>query len=247
MQHVSQPVRTSPANNAKMTAARGLAELVHALPRELFDEILELTFTPNASEVKISGSYLPPPQLQVSRSTREAFAASYYRYNCFLFEHLWGHDFESSSLNRERLSREQSSDAIPPRVEGAVRCGRWLNSLEEKHRNTITLIRWDLEPRSTDTVQEAFEEFIWAASLALSSYRNHFLNYSWRMRTFGRLHGSAIKPNHGGGHEETWIKFLKSNAQHWQALGGILQKGPNGGDQFYEQMADGQLHLVMSD
>lgn len=240
-------MRTPPANNAAKSAARSLVQLVHELPRELFDEIFELTFTSNALEVKISGSYLPPPQLQVSRSTREAFAASYYGDSCFLFEHLWGHDSESSGSDRERLRREQPSDANPPRVEGAVRCGRWLESLEEEHRNTITLIRWDLEPRSTTTVQEAFEEFMWAALLALSSYSNHFQNCSWRMRTFGRLHGSAIKPDHGRGHETTWVRFHGGQAHHWQALGGTIQRGPNGEAHFYEQRRDGQLHLVVFD
>ena len=226
-----------------MTAARSLVELVQNLPRELFDEIFELTFTSNALEVKIIGSYLPPPQLQVSRSTREAFAACYGD-SCFLFEHLWGHNSESSGFSLERLRQAQSSDANPPRVEGAVRCGRWLESLEEEHRNTIALIHWDLEPRSTSTVQEAFEEFMWAALLALSNYRQ---NCSWRMRTFGRLHGSAIKPDHGRGHERTWVRFRGGQAHHWQALGGFIQRGPNGQDHFYEQRRDGQLHLVVFD
>ena len=108
-------------------------------------------------------------------------------------------------------------------------------------------MRWDLEPRSTNTVCEAYEEFIWAASLALSTFRNHLSDHHQRPTVFYNLRGSAIKLVSGRRHEKTWVKFFESQARQWQALGGTLQKGPNGGDQFYEQRADGQLQLVVFD
>lgn len=55
-----------------------LASLVQALPKELYDEIYELTFTTNSSIRHITERYQPPICLQVSRSTRETVAASYY-------------------------------------------------------------------------------------------------------------------------------------------------------------------------
>jgi hypothetical protein len=55
-----------------------LEKLVQALPPELYNEVLRLTFTASASPRYISGSCKPPSSLQVSRDTRKHFGESYF-------------------------------------------------------------------------------------------------------------------------------------------------------------------------
>lgn len=58
-----------------------LAADVQNLPKELYDEIYDLVFTARSTEqvTRIDASYRPPAMLPVSRTTRQKFAASYYR------------------------------------------------------------------------------------------------------------------------------------------------------------------------
>ena len=60
-----------------------LDELVQDLPRELYDEILRLTFTAEPAAHLIDKAYKPPKRLRVSRQTREMFAASFYGSSVF--------------------------------------------------------------------------------------------------------------------------------------------------------------------
>jgi hypothetical protein len=62
-----------------------LCELVQALPRELYDEIYNLTFTANGGEIHVDKNYKPPAQLHVNRASRELFAKQYYGNTTFHF------------------------------------------------------------------------------------------------------------------------------------------------------------------
>lgn len=55
-----------------------LAQRVQDLPAELYDMVLEYTFTAGRERIEITPAYKPPPQLQVSRTTRDLFAKHYY-------------------------------------------------------------------------------------------------------------------------------------------------------------------------
>ena len=55
-----------------------LAQRMQDLPVELYDMVLEYSFTADEERVGVSWSYKPPARLQVSRATRELFAKKYY-------------------------------------------------------------------------------------------------------------------------------------------------------------------------
>ncbi|KAK4494304.1 hypothetical protein PRZ48_014602 [Zasmidium cellare] len=55
-----------------------LRQRLEALPQELYDEIYDLTFTPDGGTRNISDTYRPPAQLQVSRATRLQFSKAYF-------------------------------------------------------------------------------------------------------------------------------------------------------------------------
>lgn len=55
-----------------------LAQRVQDLPAELYDMVLEYTFTADEERVAISPYYKPLARLHVSRATRDLFAKNYY-------------------------------------------------------------------------------------------------------------------------------------------------------------------------
>ena len=63
-----------------------LISRIHALPRELFDEIYDSVTTTSAREVRMTKSYEPPVLLQYNRNAREQCARSYYRNATFFFD-----------------------------------------------------------------------------------------------------------------------------------------------------------------
>lgn len=67
-----------------------LAQRVQNLPAELYDMVLEYTFTADEERIEITLAYKPPAQLQVSRATRELFAQDYYTTTRFVVP-VWAH------------------------------------------------------------------------------------------------------------------------------------------------------------
>lgn len=65
-----------------------LNKRINALPQELIDMISDEVFTADSDQVyEIATDYKPPSTLQVSRSTRQKFAQSYYgNGSSFLFQ-----------------------------------------------------------------------------------------------------------------------------------------------------------------
>ena len=60
-----------------MASADQLARRVQALPRELYDHILDYTLT-TPSTITIERAYRPPPQLQIDRATRRIASRALY-------------------------------------------------------------------------------------------------------------------------------------------------------------------------
>jgi hypothetical protein len=58
--------------------ATSLRQRILDRPQELYDMILDFTFTANPRTLEITADYQPPPTLQVSRATRRTFANSYF-------------------------------------------------------------------------------------------------------------------------------------------------------------------------
>ncbi|KAF2162679.1 hypothetical protein M409DRAFT_26916 [Zasmidium cellare ATCC 36951] len=78
---------TSPTNTDDLTT--NLNTHIHALPAELFDTIHDLVFIhPPNTKVSITAAYKPPPQLQISHTTREAFSAAYYSTTKFVYQSI---------------------------------------------------------------------------------------------------------------------------------------------------------------
>lgn len=78
-------------NMAPSGTSKSLPELVQALPRELYDEIYDLTFTAEANTTVVldrKDSNPFPNLLHVDRSSRSVFAKSYYANTTFTFT-LW--------------------------------------------------------------------------------------------------------------------------------------------------------------
>lgn len=55
-----------------------LAHRVQSLPRELYDEICNFTFTTNDEYIRVLGDYTPPSTLGVSKATRAKAAETYF-------------------------------------------------------------------------------------------------------------------------------------------------------------------------
>jgi hypothetical protein len=72
-----------PSNSSDIT----FNDRVQALAQELFSMIYDYTFTSDGKKVTITKHYKPPAQLQVSRATRERFAAEFYN-NTFCYDDL---------------------------------------------------------------------------------------------------------------------------------------------------------------
>ena len=111
-----------------------LGNLVQSLPREIFDDIYDLTFTASPDNHIINEAYEPPNCLQVSQDTREAFAKSYYEEgSTFLVKsHKWARSLEKR--HAKMLTSIYITDKtiiIPvgvPRL-GANKPASWLRSV----------------------------------------------------------------------------------------------------------------------
>ena len=55
-----------------------LEELIQALPPELYNEVVRITFTASATPRHICSNYKPPSSLQVNQDIRKYFAESYF-------------------------------------------------------------------------------------------------------------------------------------------------------------------------
>lgn len=92
------------------------AQLLQALPPELFTLIYDYTFTSSDTLQTISESYKPPPQLQVDTISRAAFAKSYYANTIYI--EPGNHDTTAakwlSSLSRSH--REMLQRVVVPKV-----------------------------------------------------------------------------------------------------------------------------------
>jgi hypothetical protein len=112
---------------------RDLNELMHALPQELQDMILDFTLTTTLQVVRIDPkTYRPPPQLAIDRATRTKFAKIFYQQTLFYFAgprfitgelgiridrtvyRAW-----EASLSREHAAFIQRFEFVP------MRCASW--------------------------------------------------------------------------------------------------------------------------
>lgn len=94
---------------------------VQALPQELFDQILALTFTINAGPVKIDTNYKPPSYLQVCSKSRKELLPHYYGRASWL---ALGHQLKSEPYKTQTCVSQSLISA-------------WLNSLSEDNLLTI--------------------------------------------------------------------------------------------------------------
>ena len=82
-------------------APENFPDLMRALPQELFTEIYDLVFATPLKDhcVRIDQDYKPPVQLQVDRTSRAAYAESYYSNTTFVLDDSdlgssWGQSLE---------------------------------------------------------------------------------------------------------------------------------------------------------
>lgn len=95
-----------------------LASLVQALPAELYNKVLELTFTADRNVHEIDRFYVPPKLLQVSRNTRAMFARSYYG------------------------NGSQSDSSDPPTFYASLAlCSKWIGLLTQAHVDLLQEVR----------------------------------------------------------------------------------------------------------
>lgn len=100
-----------------------LAQHVQKLPRELYDKMLDLTFTPTrfyddrlGRLLEIDWLYKAPVVLQVSKGTRRVFARRYYSGNNFVVV-----DWNSTDTT--------------------LKCRKWLLSLSREHRAMLLYVK----------------------------------------------------------------------------------------------------------
>lgn len=89
-----------------------LAQLIQALPTELFDTTFDFTFTAGEEIVMIDQHYTPPQLLQVNRESRELFATSYYETCTFVgqssklqYMTMWMHSLTDEHIGSFRAVR----------------------------------------------------------------------------------------------------------------------------------------------
>ena len=129
MDNITRSLLTTAAEATKhtMTGFDQLDDRVQSLPPELYNTIYDLTFTAysiQGANVELDSSYRPPSCLQVSKASRDEFAASYYAHTIFMFS-----------------QRASYTESITTGV-------NWLVSLPPEHVAMIRCLRYNTYPHS---------------------------------------------------------------------------------------------------
>ena len=102
-----------------------ITQRVQALPGEFYDHIYREVFSAAPAEIKVDSSYKPPSCLQVSKSSRTAFAQEYYVKGIFIFDNQnlanqWCFSLSEAAiglLHDIRLATEVNPDDIQIKVQ----------------------------------------------------------------------------------------------------------------------------------
>ena len=141
-----------------------LIEQVQDLPQLFFEEIYDLTFSPDskAHQVEVNSSYKPPALLLVNRATRAKFAKHYYSYVSFL---------------------------VGPEDYGK----KWLASLPEEHREMIRELRcdsnWQIDRYTGKELGS--DDFVWRFAKTRDQIRFHLAGLVGRNQIFMKSPYSA--------------------------------------------------------